>query len=86
MSNIEALKIIENDCCYECAKDCGSCAYGNAISALRENDELFYKLIGVMHFVDKWLEEDELNLDEVQRADLAREKALEEIEKYKNYI
>lgn len=51
-----------------------------AKNALKENDELFYKLVGVMHFVDKFLEGDELELDEVQRADLMREKVLKALE------
>jgi len=41
-----------------------------------ENKDLFYKLTGVMHFVNKWLEGDELKGDEVQRACTMREKLL----------
>jgi hypothetical protein len=39
-----------------------------------------YKLIGVMHSVDKWLEGDELETDEVTRAATMREKLLRIIE------
>lgn len=42
--------------------------------------DLELKLIGVMHSVDKWLEEDELNDDEVNRAGTMREKVLKIIE------
>jgi hypothetical protein len=42
-----------------------------------ENEDLFYKLSGVMLSVDKWLEGDELNQDEVQRAATMREKTLQ---------
>lgn len=44
------------------------------------NDDLFLKLSGVMHSVDKWLEGDELNQDEVNRAIAMREKTLKIIE------
>ena len=54
---------------------------------------LEYKLIGVMHSVDKWLDGDELNQDEVNRAATMREKTLRiiknleaDIELYKNHI
>ena len=43
-------------------------------------EELEQTLAGVMHFVDKWLDEEELENDEVTRADIAREKALQAIE------
>ena len=45
-----------------------------------ENDDLFLKLNGVMHSVDKWLEGDELNQDEVNRALTMREKTLQIVE------
>ena len=41
-----------------------------------ENKDLFYKLEGVMHSVDKWLDGDELKQDEVNRASTMREKTL----------
>lgn len=41
---------------------------------------LEYKLVGVMHSVDKWLEGDELNQDEVNRAITMREKTLKIVE------
>lgn len=46
-----------------------------------ENEDLFYKLEGVMHSVDKWLEGDELKQDEVNRAATMREKTLQITEK-----
>lgn len=45
-----------------------------------EIDNLEYTLIGVMHNVDKWLDEEELELNEVSRAILMRERALQIIE------
>lgn len=45
-----------------------------------ENDDLSYKLTGVMHSVDKWLDGDELKQDEVNRAATMREKTLRLIE------
>lgn len=45
-----------------------------------ENNDLFYKLAGVMHSVDKWLEGDELKQDEVNRAATMREKTLQTVE------
>jgi hypothetical protein len=46
-----------------------------------EIDNLEYTLIGVMHFVDKWLDGDELEQDEVNRAGIMREKTLKIVEK-----
>lgn len=46
-----------------------------------KNSYLNYSLMGVMHSVDKWLEGDELNADEVQRAATMREKTLGIVEK-----
>lgn len=43
-------------------------------------EELEFILVGVMHSVDKWLEGDEFTNDEVNRAAIAREKALQAIE------
>lgn len=43
-------------------------------------EELEYILAGVMHFVDKWLDGDDFDKDEVNRAAIAREKALQAIE------
>lgn len=42
--------------------------------------DLEYTLMGVMHSVDKWLEGDELEQDEVNRAVTMREKTLQIIE------
>lgn len=62
--------------------------YDNDVKELSDNNErlraevedLEYKLAGVMHFVDKWLEGDELNQDEVNRAITMREKTLKLVE------
>ena len=43
----------------------------------KQNDELTYKLWGVMHSVDKWLDGEELEQDEVNRACTMREKTLQ---------
>ena len=48
-----------------------------------EVDKLDYTLLGVMHSVDKWLDGDELEQDEVNRAITMREKALRIIETIK---
>jgi hypothetical protein len=45
-----------------------------------EKEDLFYKLTGVMHSVDKWLDGDELKQDEVNRAATMREKTLQIVE------
>lgn len=42
-----------------------------------ENDDLLYKLQGVMWSVDKWLDGKELEQDEVNRAATMREKTLQ---------
>ena len=51
-----------------------------------ENDDLFYKLQGVMWFVDKWLDGDELEQDEVNRAVAMREKTLQITEEQQKEI
>lgn len=48
-----------------------------------KNKDLFYKLEGVMHSVDKWLDGDELKQDEVNRAATMREKTLQIMEQQK---
>jgi hypothetical protein len=45
------------------------------------NNELEYALAGVMHSVDKWLEADDFDHDEVQRAAIMREKTLRIVER-----
>lgn len=45
-----------------------------------EVNNLEYTLLGVMHSVDKWLEGDELEQDEVNRAATMREKTLRIVE------
>jgi tetratricopeptide (TPR) repeat protein len=47
----------------------------------RENEWLQYNIIGIMHSVDKWFDEADENMDEVNRAAQAREIALQAIEK-----
>lgn len=49
-------------------------------SQQEENDRLENILLGVMHFVDKWLDGDELKQDEVNRASAMREKTLQIVE------
>ena len=46
----------------------------------KERDDLILTLEGVMWFVDKWLDEDELKLDPVSRASAMREKTLKLVE------
>ena len=47
---------------------------------VEEKNNLEYALVGVMHFVDKWLDGDELKQDEVNRAAIMREKTLQIVE------
>lgn len=51
-----------------------------------EFDKLEYALLGVMHSVDKWLEGEELNQDEVNRAATMREKTMRIVEGYQAQI
>lgn len=51
-----------------------------------ELDKLEYTLLGVMHSVDKWLDGDELEQDEVNRAITMREKTLRIVEKKQEKI
>ena len=75
---------IENKDCVECPLqnkwDCHLILRKNLVDFINrktaENKDLFYKLTGVMHSVDKWLEGDELKQNEVQRACTMREKTL----------
>ena len=84
--------------------DCGNYLYKLAFELINrqkakiaeletQNNDLFYKLSGVMLSVDKWLEGKELKQDEVNRAITMREKTLQivekleaEIERLKNFI
>ncbi len=53
----------------------------NAIEKLQaENNELFYTLEGVMHSVDKWLDDGDYSPNRVQRAATMREKTLQIVE------
>ena len=81
---------VDNDIdCYECplqnSWDCHKELKKNALDLINrqkaENDDLYYKLLGVMHSVDKWLEGKELEQDEVNRAATMREKTLQIVEK-----
>ncbi len=51
-----------------------------------EVNKLNYTLLGVMHSVDKWLEGEELEQDEVNRAITMREKTLQIIENTKTEV
>ena len=51
-----------------------------------EIERLEYTLIGVMHSVDKWLEGEELEQDEVNRAIAMREKTLQIVEEKQEEI
>lgn len=44
-----------------------------------------YTITGIMHFIDKWLEGDELKLDPVNRAAAVREKTLNLVETWTEY-
>lgn len=83
MNEKEAINVLRKNKPVTDPRECGIelCeACDIAIKAIEENEDLFFKLEGVMHFVDKFLEGDELKLDEVQRADLMREKVLRLLE------
>jgi hypothetical protein len=75
-------------CLENCAGgDCDDCIYNGDTAVLfyikqleAEKRNLEDTLLGVMHFVDKWLDEDELEQDEVNRADTMRHKTLQIIE------
>ena len=64
---------------------CSKCVTKFALDLINrqqaENDDLFYKLTGVMYSVDKWIDGDELKQDEVNRAATMREKTLQIMEK-----
>ena len=56
--------------------------YEEATNRLQaDKEKLEYILMGVMHSVDKWLEGEELNHDETNRAIIMREKTLQIVEK-----
>ena len=84
MTNEQIIKTAEN--CVD-GGDCGICPYESCRKLYEdlldiinrqkaENEDLFYKLTGVMVSVDKWLEGVELEQDEVNRAATMREKTL----------
>lgn len=89
---VKALKC----CNVPSSRACGECPYhevGSECRTQRNKDaaelieemakayhDLEYILMGVMHFVDKWLDDDELKLDEFNRALRMREKTLQIVE------
>lgn len=88
---IKALECCQKTDCNNCPNDFGNC-YANLVGYSRyaldlinrqkaEIENLEYKLLGVMHFVDKWLNGAELEQDEVNRASAMREKTLQIVEK-----
>ena len=83
-----------NDCdgcpCYDETEDiqtseCQERLMKNALDLINrleaENSKLFYTLTGVVQSVDKFLDDDELKQDEVNRASLMREKVLQSMER-----
>lgn len=65
---------------YGASIDCFAELENNHEAQQKKINDLEYTLLGVMHSVDKWLEGDELNQDEVNRAAAMREKTLKIIE------
>lgn len=51
-----------------------------------ENNDLFYKVVGVMHSVDKCLDNDEMKEHEVTRGFIMREKVLQIIEELEEKV
>lgn len=82
---IKGLKCCGNQMYYCGNKDCKAKVLGGAVDLINrqqaENESLEHKLLGVMHFVDKWLDGAELEQDEVNRASAMREKTLQIVEK-----
>lgn len=84
---IQILEACIIDNCDECPDTFGNCEHNAMRGALElikqlkaEKDDLLLIISGIMHFVDKWLEGEELEQDEVQRADTMREKTLKIVE------
>jgi hypothetical protein len=74
-----------SECPYhEVGEECRTKKNKDAASLIEEmskaHNDLEYILMGVMHFVDKWLDGDELDMDEVNRSLRMREKTLEIVE------
>lgn len=65
---------------YPCADQLKWAALNLIDSQKAEIERLEYTLLGVMHSVDKWLDGEELKLNEVGRAAAMREKTLQIIE------
>lgn len=95
---VKALRCCSNGSCSECffRKDKQNCQETMEFMAadmleylLSKNDRLYYTLMGVMHFVDKWIDDKPHYYDikdpdgniAVKRAAEAREIALQAIEK-----
>ena len=97
MTDNEIIKALECCGEFHNKRDCSKCPYCNikiACSIKLKNDarDLINRqkaeierfellLLGVMHFVDKWLDGAELKQDEVNRARAMREKTLQIVEK-----
>lgn len=87
---VKALECHTKRRCYDCPlgkedieqlnKPCSTMIAELALALFRElneeRDQLDLTLAGVMHFVDKWLDGEELKQDEVKRAIAMREKTL----------
>ena len=85
---LEYCKNKDNDCMgcptYKCCENDPCGMIGEVFDLINrknaEKDKLEYILMGVMHSVDKWLEDDELKQDEANRAATMREKTLQIVE------
>lgn len=83
----ELIALIQNG---QSAIDTNKRIVGEISRLKKDNNNLEYALLGVMHSVDKWLDGKELKQDEVNRAATMREKTLKiteeltaELEAYK---
>lgn len=80
---------LRGSCCEECPMEsesyCINGLYRKTLDLINrqkaEIERLEHLLLGVMHFVDKWLDGAELKQDEVNRARAMREKTLQIVEK-----
>ena len=89
---MKALECCENtkcdlpcaECPLQTTMNCNHALNRYALALIRrqrkEIRNLEYTLLGVMHSVDKWLDDDELEQDEVSRAITMREKTLSIVE------
>lgn len=101
MTDNEIIKAVEHcrtiDCtvcelktCHKTATVCRNELIANALALINrqkaEIARLEYIVLGIMHSVDKWLDGDELEQDEVNRAVTMREKTLQIVERQKAEI